>query len=126
SYVPYMSDSGDHGMQLLGLNTLDLLFVVILFVGVLAGFIRGAVSQIVSVVSIWLGLVTTLWLYKSLSERVLQPDTSGFGMEKTAADVLAFLILLLVFFNAIRLLIKYLAVPPEEKKKKKRKRGKVG
>lgn len=113
-------------MQLLGLNTLDLLLLVILFVGVLVGFIRGAVSQIVSVVSIWLGLVVTLWLYKPLSDRVLQPDTSGFGMGKTSADVLAFLILLLVFFNGFRLLVKYLAVPPEEKKKKKRKRGKVG
>ncbi|NJN97277.1 MAG: hypothetical protein HC875_25930 [Anaerolineales bacterium] len=113
-------------MQLLGLNTLDLLFIVILFVGVLAGFVRGAVSQIVSVVSIWLGLVTTLWFYKSLSERILQPDTSGFGMEETAADVLAFLLLLLIFFNAFRLLVKYLAVPPEAKKKKLKKRGKVG
>src|SRR5262245_4122639 len=113
-------------MQLLGLNTLDLLLFVILFVGILIGFVRGAVSQIVSVVSIWLGLVVTLWLYKSLSERILQPDVSGFGMAKTPADVLAFLILLLVFFNAFRLLVKYLAVPPEEKKKKKRKRGKIG
>lgn len=113
-------------MQLLGLNTLDLLFIVILFVGVLAGFVRGAVSQIVSVVSIWLGLVTTLWFYKSLSERILQPETSGFGMEKTAADVLAFLLLLLIFFNAFRLLVKYLAVPPEARKKKLKKRGKVG
>ncbi len=113
-------------MQIVGLNTLDLLFIVILLVGVLAGFVRGAVSQIVSVVSIWLGLVTTLWLYKMLSERILQPETSGFGMEKTAADVLAFLVLLLVFFNAFRLLVKYLAVPPEAKKKKLKKRGKVG
>jgi hypothetical protein len=68
----------------------------------------------------------TLWLYKPLSERVLQPDTSGFGMGKSSADVLAFLILLLVFFNGFRLLVKYLAVPPEEKKKKKKKKGKVG
>lgn len=113
-------------MQIVGLNTLDLLFIVILLVGVLAGFVRGAVSQIVSVVSIWLGLVTTLWLYKSLSERILQPETSGFGMAKTPADVLAFLILLLVFFNAFRLLVKYLAVPPEARKKKLKKRGKVG
>lgn len=113
-------------MQILGLNTLDLLFIVILFVGILAGFVRGAVSQIVSVISIWLGLVTTLWFYKSLSERILQPGTSGFGMEETAADVLAFVLLLLIFFNAFRLLVKYLAVPPEAKKKKKKKKGKIG
>ncbi|MBE7556456.1 MAG: CvpA family protein [Anaerolineales bacterium] len=111
---------------ILGLNTLDLLLLVILFVGILAGFVRGAISQIVSVVSIWLGLVVTLWLYKPLSDRILQPDVSGFGMAKTPADVISFLILLLVFFNGFRLLVKYLAVPPEEKKKKKRKRGTVG
>ncbi len=113
-------------MQILGLNTLDLLLIVILVVGILAGFVRGALAQIISVASIWLGLVATLWLYKPLSERVLQPETSGFGIAKTPADVLAFLILLLVFFNAFRLLVNYLAVPPEEKKKKKRKRGTVG
>jgi hypothetical protein len=112
---------------ILGLNTLDLLLLVILFVGILAGFVRGAVSQIVSLVSIWLGLVVTLWLYKPLSERILQPEVSGFGMAKTPADVLSFLILLLVFFNGFRLLVKYLAVPPEEKKRKKKKRrGTVG
>ena len=113
-------------MQVLGLNTLDLLLLVILFIGILAGFVRGAVPQIVSVVSIWLGLVATLWLYKPLSEQILQPKTSGFGMAKTPSDVLAFLILLLVFFNAFRLLVKYLAVPPEEKKRKRTKRGLVG
>lgn len=113
-------------MEVLGLNTLDLLLIVILFIGLLAGFVRGAISQIVSAVSIWLGLVATLWLYKTLSERILQPETSGFGIAKTPADVLAFLILLLVFFNAFRLLVKYLAVPPEERKKKKKKRGRVG
>lgn len=113
-------------MQVLGLNTLDLLLLVILFIGILAGFVRGAVPQIVSLVSIWLGLVATLWLYKPLSEQILQPETSGFGMAKLPSDVLAFLVLLLVFFNAFRLLVKYLAVPPEEKKKKRRRKGLVG
>lgn len=113
-------------MQVLGLNTLDLLLLVILFIGILAGFVRGAVPQIVSVVSIWLGLVATLWLYKPLSEQILQPETSGFGMAKLPSDVLAFLVLLLVFFNAFRLLVRYLAVPPEEKKRKRKRRGLVG
>jgi hypothetical protein len=113
-------------MQVLGLNTLDLLLLVILFIGILAGFVRGAIPQIVSVVSIWLGLVATLWLYKPLSEEILQPEVSGLGIAKTPSDVLAFLVLLLVFFNAFRLLVKYLAVPPEEKKKKRKRRGVVG
>jgi uncharacterized membrane protein required for colicin V production len=113
-------------MEVLGLNTLDLLLLVILFIGILAGFVRGAVPQIVSVVSIWLALVATLWLYKPLSEQIFQPETSGLGMAKLPSDVLAFLVLLFVFFNAFRLLVKYLAVPPEEKKKKRKRKGVVG
>ena len=105
-------------MVIAGLNTLDLLLIVILFVGVLIGFIRGAVSQLISAVSIWLGLVVTLWLYKPFSERIIQ-DSLGIG--KVGGDTLAFLILLLVFFNAFRLLVKALSTPPEERKKKKKK-----
>jgi hypothetical protein len=112
-------------MTILGLNTLDLLLLVLLFVGILIGFVRGAFSQVISLVSIWLGLVTALWLYRPFSERILQPDTSGFGMSKIAADTLAFVILLLVFFNLYRLGVKYLTKPPEERKRKKKK-SKVG
>jgi hypothetical protein len=112
-------------MQVLGLNTLDLMLLVILVIGILIGLVRGLLLQIISAVSIWLGLVATLWFYKTISTRILQPETSGFGMEKTAADTLAFVVLLIVFFNGFRLLVKYLSVPPEEKKRKK-KRGKVG
>ncbi len=109
-------------MNVLGLNAFDLLLLVIVFVGALIGFVRGVVPQLISLVSIWIGLIATLWLYKPLSERVLQPETSGFGMSKTPADTIAFLVLLLVFFNGFRLLVKYLAVPPEERRKKKKKK----
>ncbi len=113
-------------MQILGLNSLDLILIVILFIGILLGFVRGLFPQVISAVSIWLGLVVTLWLYVPLSTQILQPKTSGFGMAKTAADTIAFIVLLLVFFNGFQLLVKYLSAPPEEKKKKKKKKGKVG
>jgi len=109
-------------MNVVGLNTLDLILIVILFIGVMVGFVRGAVRQIISVVSIWLGLVVTLWLYKPFSDYMLQDVLIDIGIGTTGSDVLAFLILLAVFFGAFSLLIKYLAVPPEEKKKKRRKR----
>lgn len=109
-------------MNVLGLNAFDLLLLVLVFVGALIGFVRGVVPQLISLVSIWIGLIATLWLYKPLSERVLQPETSGFGMSKTPADTIAFLILLVVFFNAFRLVVKYLAVPPEERRKKRKKK----
>jgi hypothetical protein len=103
-------------MNIASLNTLDLLLIVILLVGILIGLTRGALSQIISAFSIWLGLVATLWLYKIFSYRILQ----GLGIAETSSDTLAFLILLIVFFNAFRLVVKYLATPPEEKKKRRK------
>ena len=98
----------------LGLNNLDLLLIVILFIGILVGFMRGALPQVFSAVSIWLGLVASLWLYKPFSINILQ---AYFG--RISSDTLAFFILLIVFFNAFRLIVKSLAKPPEERKRKK-------
>ena len=102
-------------MQVGFLNVLDLLLLFILFIGILIGFIRGAVPQIISMASIWLGLLVTLWLYKLLSKFILQAFLSP-----NAADTMSFLILLIVFFNAIRLIVKSLTTSPEEKKKKRK------
>ena len=102
-------------MNIVGLNTLDLLIIVILLIGTLIGLTRGAISQIASAISIWLGLVAALWLYRPFSLNILQ----GLGLGRTASDTLAFVTLLLVFFNAFRLVVRYLTKPPEEKKRKK-------
>ena len=104
------------------LNTLDYLLLFILFLGAVVGLLRGVLPQVISIASIWLGLLTSLWLYRLLSKNILQ----GLGMSKTAGDTLAFLILLIIAFNAIRLVVKVLTVPPEEKKKKPKKKGLVG
>ena len=104
-----------------GLNLLDYLLLFVLFLGAVVGFLRGAVPQIISVASIWLGLLGSLWLYRPLSNNIL----SEF-LPKTGSDTMAFLILLIIFFHAIRLIVKSLTVPPEEKKKKRRPKGKVG
>ena len=103
-------------MQIVGLNTLDLLLIVILFVGVLVGIIRGALAQLFSIVSIWFGLLVTLWFYKPFSIHILQ----GLKMPETGSDTMAFLILLVVFFNGIRFFVKKMSAPPEEKKRKKK------
>lgn len=109
-------------MNIAGLNTLDLILIVLLFIGVLMGFIRGGVSQIISMVSIWLGLVATLWLYKPLSNYIFQDVLIDFGIGETGSDTVAFLLLLFVFFGAFRILIKYVAVPPEERRKKRKRK----
>ncbi len=103
-------------MQFLGLNTLDLLLIVLLFIGLLVGMVRGTAPQIISIVSIWLGLFATLWLYKLFSRNILQ----GLGMGPVGSDVLSFLLILFVTFQSIRLLVKMLSTPPEDRKKKKK------
>ncbi|MEW5957121.1 MAG: CvpA family protein [Chloroflexota bacterium] len=105
-------------MTLAGLNNLDLLLIVFLFIGVMIGFVRGILPQLISLASIWLGLVATLWLYKLFSERIIQ-DALGLG--ETGGDTLAFLTLLVIFFNAFRLIVRALSTPPEERRKKRRK-----
>lgn len=109
-------------MPNVGLNLLDYLLLFILFLGAVVGFLRGAVPQIISVASIWFGLLGSLWLYRPLSDNILQ----GLNLPKVGSDTMAFLILLIVFFHAIRLIVKSLTVPPEEKKKKPRPKGRVG
>jgi len=103
-------------MQFLGLNTLDLLLIVFLFIGLLVGMIRGTVPQVISLVSIWLGLFTTLWLYKLFSRHILQ----GLGMGSVSGDFTSFLLILFVTFHGIRLLVKMLSTPPEDRKRKKK------
>jgi uncharacterized membrane protein required for colicin V production len=110
-------------MALASLNVLDYLLLFLLFLGALIGLIRGPMPQIISLASIWLGLLAAVWLYGPLSNRILQ----GLGFSKIVADTLAFLILLIIAFNVIRLVVKTLTVPPEEKKRKtKRRKGQVG
>ena len=106
-----------------GLNTLDFLLIFLLFIGMLIGFIRGISPQLMSLASIWLALLVSLWVYPLLSVNIFQ-ESEMFG--KTASDAVSFLILFFVFFNAIRLMVKYLTKPPEEKKKKPKRKGQVG
>ena len=101
-----------------GLNSLDMMLLLALLVGMLIGLVRGTVSQIISAVSIWLGLVATLWLYKLFSDYIIQ-DSLGIG--KTGGDTLAFVTLLILFFNGFRLVVRALTVPPEDRRKKRRK-----
>jgi len=104
-------------------NTLDFLLIFLLFVGLLIGFVRGISPQLMSLASIWLALLVSLYVYPLLSVNIFQ-ESEMFG--KTVSDAVSFMILFLVFFNAIRLFIKYLTKPPEEKKKKPRRKGQVG
>ncbi|MCG3208300.1 MAG: hypothetical protein FOGNACKC_01903 [Anaerolineae bacterium] len=110
-------------MSILGLNTLDLLLIFILFIGGLVGMLRGIGPQLTSVASIWLALLAALWTYRLLSVNIF--IESGY-FNKVSADSLAFVVMFLFFFHAIRLVIRYLTKPPEERKKKPQRKGRVG
>jgi len=104
-------------MTLAGLNNLDLLLILFLFIGATIGFVRGILPQLISIASIWLGLIATLWLYKPFSNRIIQ---DALEMGKTGGDTLAFLVLLVIFFNAFRLIVRALSTPPEERRKRRK------
>ena len=109
-------------MEALGLNILDLFLLLILFIGLLIGLLRGVMPQFISLLSIWLGLLAALWTYKLFSTNILQ----GLDIGRLTSDTIAFLTMLFIFFQAIRLLVKYLLSPPEEKKKPAKKAGRIG
>lgn len=109
-------------MQFVGLNTLDLLLIFLLFIGLLIGFLRGVGTQLRSLASIWLGLLIALWLYRPFSNRILQ----GLEMGKVVSDTLSFLLMLFVAYHAIRLIVSFLTRPPEEKMKPIKPKGRVG
>ncbi len=61
------------------MNFIDLLLIVILVLGAGYGVVRGAISQLTGIISIWLGLIIALWLYKPFSVIIL----GGILEEKT-------------------------------------------
>ncbi|MCB9078744.1 MAG: CvpA family protein [Anaerolineaceae bacterium] len=109
-------------LQIIGLNTLDLLLLFLVFIGLLIGFFRGVGPQLQSLASIWFGLLLALWLYRPFSNRILQ----GLELTKLVSDTLSFLLMLFVSYHAIRLIVRYLTKPPEEKVKPIKKKGRVG
>ncbi len=109
-------------VQIWYFNALDLFLLFVLFIGIMIGFMRGPTPQIISLASIWFGLLATLWTYRLLSINILQ----GLDIASKPSDIMAFWILLIVFFNIIRLIVKSLTTSPEDKKKKPKKKGTVG
>jgi hypothetical protein len=110
-------------MQIYGLNILDMLLLFILFVGGLVGMLRGIGPLLMSAASFWLALLGSLWTYKLLSIHIFQ-ESEIFNV--ITSDAMAFMIMFVVFFNVIRLIIKFLTTPPEEKRRKSAKKGKLG
>lgn len=100
------------------LNELDCLLIIVLFLGGLVGMSRGAIPQIISAISIWLGMVIALWLYNPLSRNIIKGFFQSWSFE--VSDALAFFILFGLFFHGIRLILTYLLYPPENEEAKKK------
>ncbi len=102
-------------MVIAGLNELDLLIIIFLFLGALLGLTRGAIPQIISIVSVWLSLVISLWIYPTVSRNIVRGVFQT--MNINTSDMMTFMILVGLFVFFIGLLLTWLVQPPEEKKK---------
>ena len=102
-------------------NALDYLLIFFLVMGTLWGLLRGGGRLLIGLVSLYVGLVISLLLYRPLASffRDLLPSMSVSGSQS-----LAFVLLLAVLVNGFSLLTRLLSTPPEERKRKKR--GELG
>lgn len=107
---------------LLGLNSFDLILIILLFIGLLIGFVRGIGPQATSLASIWFGLLIALYLYRPFSNYILQ----GLEWSKILSDTLSFLAMLFVSFHSVRLIVRYLTKAPEDKVRPIKRKGVVG
>lgn len=99
------------------MNPLDLLIILLVLLGTVTGLIRGAGKQLIGLLSFWLSLIISLWLYKPLSDEIIGGVLTG--MSAAGRDTLAFLSLMILFSNLIALALRLTTTPPEAKKRKK-------
>ncbi|HMQ51064.1 MAG TPA: CvpA family protein [Anaerolineae bacterium] len=107
---------------LLGLNSFDLILIIVLFIGLLIGFVRGVGPQAASLASIWFGLLIALYLYRPFSNYILQ----GLEWSSVLSDTLSFMAMLFVSFHTVRLIVRYLTKAPEDKVRPIKRKGRVG
>ncbi len=101
------------------MNFVDYMLILILLVGAGYGAAKGPVRQLTGLVSIWLGLIISLWLYKPFSVKILG------GVFKTASplvlDSFSFITLLILFTAIVQGIFIFTTKAPEEKRKKGKK-----
>jgi len=98
------------------MNYVDLLLMFILVMGAGYGATRGVTRQLTGLISIWLGLIISLWLYKPFSVKILG------GVFTSASplilDSFSFIMLLILFTVIVQGLFIFTTKSPEEKRKK--------
>jgi membrane protein required for colicin V production len=80
-------------MQLSDWTALDYLFVTILLISTVFAMLRGFVREIICLVGLVTGFLLAAWYYPLLSSRLLD-----YARNETVADLVAFLIILLICY----------------------------
>jgi len=101
------------------MNYIDYMLILILLIGAGYGAAKGPVRQLTGLVSIWLGLIVSLWLYKPFSVKILG------GVFESASPVVldsfSFIMLLILFTVIAQGVFIFTTKSPEEKRKKGKK-----
>lgn len=98
------------------MNYVDILIGIILLFGVIFGAIRGGGKQMVGIVSLWLSLIVSLWLYDPLSDKILAGIFEG--ASKVVLDSFSFVMLMIFFTGAVQIIFIISSTAPEEKLQK--------
>ncbi len=96
---------------------LDYMLVFFLILGTVWGLLRGATRLLITLFSLYVGLIISLWLYRPLANYL---RSLLVGMSITGSEALAFVFLLLILVNGFAFFTEYFSTPPEERRRKKR------
>ncbi|RME42890.1 MAG: CvpA family protein [Caldilineae bacterium] len=97
----------------------DILLAFILLLGAGYGAVRGPGRQLMGLLSFWLALIISLWLYRPFSKQILQGVFTG--SSPAVMDSFAFVILIIVFAIALQFILLYTSTSPEERRQKRKK-----
>ncbi len=101
------------------MNYLDYMLILILVIGAGYGAAKGTVRQITGLVSIWLGLILALWLYKPFSVTIVGGVFTS--ASPLVLDSFSFIVLLLLFTAIVQGVFIFTTKSPEERRKKGKK-----
>jgi len=97
----------------------DILLGFILFLGAGYGAVRGPGRQLMGLLSFWLALIISLWLYRPFSQQILQGVFTG--ASSAVMDSFAFVMLIIVFTIILQFILLYTSTSPEERRQKRKK-----
>jgi membrane protein required for colicin V production len=83
------------------LSAIDIIFIILIFLFIIRCYLRGFLSEILSMAAVVLGLLASLYFYKNGGAYIRQqfmPET------KTVPEALAFIALFIIVFIVIKLL----------------------